>query len=408
MTEQSLATRVAQHAEIMRHACLVLYAGASLMPVARARLMTPELSAMPVMGPADAKEQPGATFVTDLEHEAAQAACDLFGADWAEVRLPSCTLANLAVYAHFTRPGDTVLGPAAADGGHLSQRAGGTPALVGLEVQPLVYDPREQMLDQSTTVARIKAYRPSLVILGRSVVLKPDLIETVVDAAHDHGALVMFDASHVLGLIAGGAFPNPFEAGVDLITSSTYKTLCGPTGGVVLGARSTDGEKFSNFLNAGFLANQDAARLPALLDAFKAFQTHPGRAQRILSCATALKAAFRNEGIDVLLTKEPAQTHQIVVPIGSEAEARAAMLRLEAGNVLVGTCAVPGRSGEYGLRFGAQILADVPGLTHEDYALLARGIGSVLATSDEVADRFALSRIVRDMLAHYEAVRPLQ
>lgn len=105
MTDPDLAARVARHADAMRHEFLVLYAGASLMPDARARLMAPELSALPAMGPADAKEQPGAGFVTALERELTQVACDLFGADWAEMRLPSCTLANLAVYAHFTRPG---------------------------------------------------------------------------------------------------------------------------------------------------------------------------------------------------------------------------------------------------------------------------------------------------------------
>lgn len=300
------------------------------------------------------------------------------------------------------------MGPAAADGGHLSQRAGGTPALVGLDVLPLAYDPLTQTLDQSETAARIRRHRPALVILGRSVVLTPDRIETVVSVAHEQGALVMFDASHVLGLIAGGAFPNPFDAGVDLITSSTYKTLCGPTGGLVLGAKTVDGVAFSDFLNARFLANQDAARLPAILDALRAFQARPERAQRILSCASALKSAFRAEGIEPLLPKELAQTHQIVVPIGSEAEARAAMLRLEGGHVLVGTCAVPGCPGQYGLRFGAQILADMPGLTGQDYALLARSIGSVLAASDDAADRSALSRSVRAILAHSCAVRPLQ
>ncbi len=378
MDEQSLAARVARQAAAMRDDRLILYAGASLMPESRSQLMAPELSSMPVMGRADHKEQPGADFVCGLESELAETACQLFSANWAEVRLPSCTLANLAVYAHFTSHGQTVLGPADADGGHLSQRAGGTPSIVGLDVVSLSYDSATQRLDEAKSAALIHKHRPALVILGRSVIIRPDEIANVVATAHSFGALVVYDASHVLGLIAGGAFPNPFDSGVDLVTSSTYKTLYGPTGGIVLGSPKVDGFEFSRFIDRTFLANQNAARLPAILDAMRTFQRKPEIAGRIIDCASELKKALIAAGVKTLLDDLPALTHQVVVPIGDQSQARAAMQILERANLYVGTCSVPGSSAGYGLRFGSQILARMPRVCARNISTLGHSIADVL------------------------------
>src|SRR5690606_10792725 len=106
--------------------------------------------------------------------------CALFGAQWAEPRLPSCTIANLAVYHAFSKPGDLLLAPAAAHGGHLSQRRGGTPSLAGLVVKDLPFDTRQCVLDAPRAADLVRELRPTLVMLGRSVIIKPDDIEPVV------------------------------------------------------------------------------------------------------------------------------------------------------------------------------------------------------------------------------------
>ncbi|WP_282366746.1 hypothetical protein [Pseudomonas sp. PS02290] len=153
---------------------LMLYAGANL-PSARAiAAYNPALGAYPAMGPTGQKEQPETELVSELESFTSQAAMTLFGAAWAEVRLASCTLANLAIFHVYCRPGDKVLAPAAEHGGHLSQRRGGTAELAGLVVEELPFDRRNCQLDAARAAEMITQTRPRLVVLGRSVMIKAD------------------------------------------------------------------------------------------------------------------------------------------------------------------------------------------------------------------------------------------
>ena len=289
----------------------------------------------------------------------ARLACRVFGAAWADCRLPSCTIANLAVFSAFVSRGGLVLAPAASDGGHLSQRRDGTPSMLGLDVRDLPFDAEWQRLDADAAAAQILSERPALVMLGRSVILGPDDWAPVVAACRTVGALSVYDASHVAGLIAGGVFPNPLQAGVNLLTTSTYKTLAGPTGAIVAGRHAEHGARFADFVDRTLLANQDAARLAPLCGVLAEFAASPAYARAILDHADALKRCLQNAGIATLLDERPAETHQVVVPIGDLASTKAVMVDLEAARVLVGRCPVPGSPGQHGLRFGTQFVARI-------------------------------------------------
>ncbi|WP_167591749.1 glycine hydroxymethyltransferase [Jiella endophytica] len=352
-----LAARVARHARGLREERLILYAGANILTADIAAAFDPALSLMPAMGPPEDKEQPGSDFVASLEALASRLACKVFKAGWADCRLPSCTIANLAAFACFAARGDLVLAPAAADGGHLSQRRGGTPTVLGLAVEDLPFDTGCQRLDSEAAARDIRRLRPALVVLGRSVILGPDDLEPVVSACRDVGALSLYDASHVAGLIAGGVFANPFEAGVDLMTTSTYKTLAGPTGAIVLGRDESHGARFADFLDMALLANQNAARLGPLCGVLAEFAETGAYAALTVDLADRLKRNFVAAGLPVLLPDEPARTHQVVVPVGDLDMTRRIMAELEAADILVGRCPVPGAPRQHGLRFGSQLVA---------------------------------------------------
>ncbi|AGT08767.1 serine hydroxymethyltransferase [Paracoccus aminophilus] len=243
----------------------VLYAGANLPSPAILAAYSPALSAFPAMGPSHLKEQPGTALISALEEEISDRVCAMFGASWAEPRLPSCTMANLAVFQCFGTPGALLLAPAAAHGGHLSQRRGGTPELAGLEVRDLPFDAANLRMDAARAAEDIRAQKPAMVMLGRSVILRPDDLAPVVQAAREIGALTIYDASHVLGLIAGGTFPNPLAAGIDLMTSSTYKTFPGRPHALVMGRDPKDGARLAEFIDRRFMANGDNGRLPQML-----------------------------------------------------------------------------------------------------------------------------------------------
>ncbi|WDY55790.1 glycine hydroxymethyltransferase [Pseudomonas sp. PSKL.D1] len=337
---------------------LMLYAGANL-PSARAMAAyNPALSAYPAMGPAYEKEQPETELVSELEDYTSQAAMRLFKAAWAEVRLPSCTLANLAVFHAYCQPGDRVLAPAAEHGGHLSQRRGGTAALAGLVIEDLPFDRATCQLDTARAVEQVARVRPKLVVLGRSIMVKADDIAPVVAAARAVGARTLFDASHVLGLIAGGAYPNPFDAGVDLISSSTYKTLPGRPQGLVLGRNPQDAKALRTLLDSRMLANYDAGRLPSLaVTLSEALEDDGAYARSIVSNSEALHRALLATGLPVIAAEgQQVHTHQLLLPLSGGDDPRSGMQAVQASGVLIGTCVDPTQAGHHALRLGTQFI----------------------------------------------------
>lgn len=358
---------------------LMLYAGANL-PSARAiAAYNPALSAYPAMGPAYGKEQPETELVSELEEYTSQAAMRLFKAAWAEVRLPSCTLANLAVFHAYCQPGDRVLAPAAEHGGHLSQRRGGTAALAGLVIEDLPFDCATCQLDTARAVEQVERVRPRLVVLGRSVMVKADDIAPMVAAARAVGAKTLFDASHVLGLIAGGVYPNPFDAGVDLVSSSTYKTLPGRPQGLVLGRNPQDAHALRTLLDSRMLANYDAGRLPSLaVTLSEALADDGAYASNIVSNSAALHRALLATGLPVLGAEgAEVHTHQLLLPLSSGVDPRAEMQELQTYGVLIGTCVDPSRPGHHALRLGTQFITR-QGLANAQMPEVARLLAHVL------------------------------
>jgi glycine hydroxymethyltransferase len=356
--DNGLLHAAAGRAEILSQERIMLYAGANLPSEAAQAAYSSGLSAYPAMGPSFDKEQPDTDLVSRLEVAVRSQICALFSAEWAEPRLPSCTIANMAVFHAFTKPGDLLLAPSADHGGHLSQRRGGTPDLAGLEVQDLPFDMERCRLDAVAAAAMIRKSAPAMVMLGRSVMIKPDELEPVVLAAKEVGAKTVFDASHVSGLIAGGTFPNPLALGVDVMTSSTYKTIAGRPHSIIAGLIPEDGERLADFIDRKLLANYDAGKLPSfLLTLQEAASGATAYATRICHNSQVLAKALREWGVEVLAPSEDEQfTHQILVPLAAHLSPVQMMKNLEKAGILVGTCRNPVKPGHHALRVGTQFI----------------------------------------------------
>ncbi|NTI26469.1 glycine hydroxymethyltransferase [Rhizobium rhizogenes] len=356
--EQQLLVMAAAREDVLLKERIVLYAGANLPSAQAQAAYAPPLSVYPAMGPSYAKEQPDTDLVSGLEVAIRNRICSLFGASWAEPRLPSCTIANLAVFHAFSKPGDLLLAPAAAHGGHLSQRRRGTPELAGLVVEDLPFNRADVCLDAEAAADLVRQKRPKLVMLGRSVMIKPDDIAPVVEAARAVGAKTIFDASHVSGLIAGGTFPNPLSLGVDIMTSSTYKTLPGRPHSLIAGRDPSDGEHLAQFIDRTMSANYDAGKLPAFLTTLIDASEH-GRdyAQRVCANSQTLARQLAGKGVFVIAPRpHEIFTHQILVPIDQNIPPAQAIASLERHGILVGTCADPTTPGAYALRIGTQFV----------------------------------------------------
>lgn len=381
--EQQLLSMAAARGDALTNGRLLLYAGANLPSADAQAAYAPALSAYPAMGPSFAKEQPDTDLVSHLEVAVSSEICAIFGARWAEPRLPSCTIANLAVFHAFSRPGDVLLAPSGAHGGHLSQRRGGTPELAGLMVEELPFDSDNCCLDAHSAADRIRELRPALVMLGRSVMIRPDDVEPVVRAAQETGSKTIFDASHVSGLIAGGTFPNPLSLGIDVMTSSTYKTIPGRPHSLIAGRDPQDGEHLARFLDRTMLANYDAGKLPAFLVTLQHVRVNGAAyAKRICANSAALAKELRRRNITIIApTDGEIFTHQVLIPMDGELPAASAIARLEKSGILVGTCSDPKAQGGYALRLGTQFLT-AQGLNVEDMILVAARLASSLTQAE--------------------------
>ena len=238
----------------------------------------------------------GNEFVDDIEDLARERVKALFGADHANVQPHSGANANLGVYLALLESGDTVMGLSLDHGGHLTH---GSPVNISGRYYNFVaygVSGSDERIDMDQVREAALRERPKMIIAGATAyprIIDPAAFRSVADEV---GALLMFDAAHIAGLIAGGVHPNPMPH-VDVMTFTTHKTLRGPRGGCILStaahAAAIDKAIFPG-LQGGPLEHAVAAKAVAFREAadpsFRAY------AAQIVRNASALAAALAGEG----------------------------------------------------------------------------------------------------------------
>jgi glycine hydroxymethyltransferase len=279
---------------------IVLYAGTNVLSPAAAAAGCVPVSSRPSMGWPGEKYQVGLEHLDTLEVLAPVLVASLVEAEFAEVRLPSATLANLAVYTAFARAGDKIAVLPEFAGGHASHHAQGVPAIRGLTVVDLPYLPDELDIDYGRLPGFLRVHRPRIVVIGASLMLFPHDVAAVRAACDEVGAILVYDASHVAGLVAGRVFQRPLHEGAHLMTFSTYKSFGGPSGGCVATRDPDLAERVSTVVYPGMLANYDAGRLGALAVTAAELAEHGADyARACVANAQALGAALFERGFDV-------------------------------------------------------------------------------------------------------------
>ena len=241
----------------------------------------------------------GCEYVDIVENIAIERAKKLFGAEYANVQPHSGSQANLAVYAAFLQPGDTVLGMSLAEGGHLTH---GSPVNAsGILYRFESYGVDENgFLDYDKLLEKAEAVKPKMIVAGASAYARIIDFERISKIAKKVGAIFMVDMAHIAGLVAAGLHPSPVPY-ADVVTTTTHKTLRGPRGGLILAK-----EEYAKQLNkAIFPGNQGGPLMhtiaakavcfgEALTDEFKAYQQ-----QIILNCR-ALAEGLVRRGVDLV------------------------------------------------------------------------------------------------------------
>jgi glycine hydroxymethyltransferase len=224
-------------------------------------LLAAGLGPRPSLGHPGDKYEMGLQAIERIEVAAATLAAQVFDATYAEVRVGSGALANLYLFIATCRPGDTIIAPPPAIGGHVTHHAAGAAGLYGLRTLPAPVHADGYTVDVDALRALAHEAKPKLITIGGSLNLFPHPVAAVRGIADEVGAVLMFDAAHLSGMIAGRAWPNPLAEGAHAMTMSTYKSLGGPAGGLIVGNDAKLFERLDAIAYPGLTANFDAGRV---------------------------------------------------------------------------------------------------------------------------------------------------
>ena len=242
----------------------------------------------------------GCEIVDEVEALAIDRAKALFGCEHVNVQPHSGSQANMGVYYGLLEPGDKILGMRLDQGGHLTH---GSPVnFSGILYDFAAYgvDPDTEVVDMGEVAEVARRERPKMIVAGYSAYSRFLDWAAFRAIADEVGALLMVDAAHIIGLIAGGAHPNPVPH-AHVVTATTHKALRGPRGGMVLcrqeHAAAIDKGIFPN-AQGGPINNQIAAKAVCFHEAatpeFRAY------AAQIVRNAAAMAAAVEGEGVRVV------------------------------------------------------------------------------------------------------------
>lgn len=328
--------------------------------------------------PADRKYT-GNRHLAEIDLAACDAMRELFGCRHVDLRPLSGHVAGIAVLLACCRPGDLVLELDSPGGGHRLARKLAEAPLCPLRVEPLSFDAAAYNVDAERAAVAIRERRPRVAVLGSSLFLFPHPVAPLAAAAREAGCVLAFDASHVLGLIAGGAYPNPLREGAHVVTSSTHKTFAGPQGGVVMTDDAGLFERIATAVYPAMVTNHHLHRLPAVAAAAREWQAFGHEhAAAVVAGARALAAALAAAGLPVVgRDRGFTATHTVLI---ADDDAPAAAARLEAAGILVTPVGLPPPLGRGCLRLGVQEITR-RGYRPEQAPTLARLIAAALGSA---------------------------
>ncbi|HEX2384117.1 MAG TPA: serine hydroxymethyltransferase [Acidimicrobiales bacterium] len=348
----------------------------------------------------------GNEMIDQVEELARERARSLFGAQHANVQPHSGANANMAVYLSLLQPGDTVLGMRLDQGGHLTH---GSPVnasgkLFRFVAYGVTQSDERIDFDEVRDVARRE--RPKLIVAGATAyprIIDPRPFREIAD---EIGALFMFDAAHVAGLIAGGQHPNPVEHGADIVTFTTHKTLRGPRAGCILStsalAETVDKSVFPG-LQGGPLDHVIAAKAVAFYEAaqpeFKEY------AAQIVRNADALARALAEQGLR--LVSGGTDNHLMLVDLrtfDADLSGKKARVALDKAGISLNENTVPDDPRPpyitSGLRIGTPATT-TQGMKESEMATIGSLIHRVLVGREDEAELAAVRDEVLDLCSRF-------
>jgi len=351
----------------------------------------------------------GAENVDVVERTAIERACRLFGCRFANVQPHSGSQANHAVLHAVAEPGDTILSMDLNAGGHLSHGASANLSGKWFKVVNYGVSAASGLIDYDQVVDLARQHKPRLVIAGGSAYPRALDFAAFRRAADTVGAKLLVDMAHFAGLVAGGAHAHPFPH-ADIVTTTTYKSLRGPRGAIVLWNDEQLRKRINNAVFPGLQGTPSlqvvAAKAVALGEALRPEFAHYARA--VLANARALAHRLQRHGFD--LVGGGTDTPLMLVDLRSKGLTGAPAARsLERAGIVANMNPIPSDSADLkvmsGLRFGVSG-ATTRGLEVEDFETIGDLIAEVLeglrkASSDNGATEEKVRAAIRTLAARF-------
>ncbi|MCW2737309.1 aminotransferase class I/II-fold pyridoxal phosphate-dependent enzyme [Nocardioides sp.] len=373
--------------------CLNLNPATNIMSPRAEAMLSAGLGSRASLGYPGDKYEMGLEAIEQIEVMAAELAADVFGARYAEIRVPSGAIANLYAFMATCEPGDTIIAPPPSIGGHVTHHAGGSAGMYRLRTVPAPVDADRFTVDVAGLRALALEHRPRMITIGASMNLYPHPVAALREVADEVGAVLLFDAAHLCGLIAGGAWPNPLEQGAHLMTMSTYKSLGGPPAGLIVTNEPEIAQRLDAIAYPGLTANFDAGKAAALavtmLD-WKAAGTE--YAATMVQTATELASGLLARGLPVFEGAGGATaSHQLALEAHQWGGGQSAAKLLRRANLLTSGIGLPvdAVDGDMnGLRIGTPELVRLGMKPHdmdELASLIAEGLSAEVDHGDLAA-----------------------
>lgn len=243
----------------------------------------------------------GTKYLDEVESAGEETASYLFHGAHASLKPLSGHVASLLMIASTCRKGDSIMAVSSQDGGYDGYGGGYIPDLFSLKYEPLPFDRERWNVDAGAAATSIRAARPRLVILGQSFILFPYEMKPIREACSETGALLAYDASHVMGLVTGGRFQDPIGEGADIVVGSTHKSLPGPQGGLFVTTDDGIWREFTRNTTWRIIDNAHWNRIAGVAQALHEMKRHGARyAARIQSNSASLGTELDRAGFGCL------------------------------------------------------------------------------------------------------------
>ncbi|MGB7337240.1 MAG: aminotransferase class I/II-fold pyridoxal phosphate-dependent enzyme [Salaquimonas sp.] len=377
---------IAKNKAIHEHECFNLNPATNVMnPKAEAALAS-GLGSRPSLGYPGDKYEMGLEAIEEIEVICAELCAEVFQSQYAEIRVASGAMSNLYAFMATCKPGDAIIAPPASIGGHVTHHGAGCAGLYGLKVHEAPVNADGFTVDVNALRDLAMSVNPQLISIGGSLNLFPHPIREIRQIADEVDAKVLFDAAHQCGIIAGGAWPNPLNEGAHVMTMSTYKSLGGPAGGLIVTNEAVIAERLDAIAFPGMTANFDAAKSASLAITMLDWKVHGNDyANAMVEVSRSLASELDNTGVPVF-GKEHGYTnsHQFAVAAKQYGGGQTASKTLRKSGFLacgIGLPINPVDDDLNGLRIGTPELVRW-GLTTDHTPKLAELISRGLTTND--------------------------